>query len=51
MNNYTDLSNSVLKFAVFEGAIIQGNGPDFTDSYWHQTVWTDGEGYDTIQDW
>ena len=36
-----------LKFADFEGADV--SSADFNDSYWHQTIWTDGERYDTNQ--
>ena len=51
-NSSTNFSNAYLryadlKFADFEDATVIG--ADFTDSYWHQTIWTDGVRYDSNQ--
>jgi len=39
------LANTDLKFADFSGATVTDT--DFDGAYWHQTIWTDGDRYDS----
>ena len=60
--NYADLTNAYfqdadledatlveadLKFTKFSGATV--TGANFDDTYWHETMWTDGLRYDSNQ--
>jgi uncharacterized protein YjbI with pentapeptide repeats len=50
---YAHLQNAHFEFAHlgnanFEDANV-GPGTEFSNSYWHQTIWTDGVRYDSNQ--
>ena len=44
---YATLSEADLKFAKFSGATVTDT--NFDDTYWHETMWTDGVRYDSNQ--
>ena len=49
MADLTDanLEDTDLKWADFDDATV--TGADFDGSYWYQTIWTDGDRYDSNQ--
>jgi len=44
---YANLRYADLKFADFTSATVTNT--NFDDTYWHQTIWTDGDRYDSNQ--